>query len=83
MTKKNLKTLMAGTTTLLLGLNVFASPVQAAADGQSGAALGKEVISDQQGATGTDSTGNSGSEQQASATNDSKAVTEKSGIYED
>ena len=83
MTKKNLKTLMAGTTTLLLGLNVFASPVQAAADGQSGAALGKEVVSDQQGATGTDSTGNSGSEQQASATNDSKAVTEKSGIYED
>ena len=83
MTKKNLKTLMAGTTTLLLGLNIFASPVQAAADGQSGAALGKEVVSDQQGATGTDSTGNSGSEQQASATNDSKAVTEKSGIYED
>lgn len=74
---------MAGTTTLLLGLNVFASPVQAAADDQSGAALGKEVVSDQQGATGTDSTGNSGSEQQASATNDSKAVTEKSGIYED
>ena len=40
MTKKtNLKTLMAGTTTLLMGLNVFVSPVQAAAQGRSGTAL--------------------------------------------
>ena len=39
MTRNNLKTLMAGTTTLLLGMNVFVSPVQAAEQGQSGAAL--------------------------------------------
>ena len=40
MTKKtNLKTLMAGTTTLLMGLNVFVSPVQAAEQGKSSAAL--------------------------------------------
>lgn len=38
-TRNNLKTLMAGTTTLLLGMNVFVSPVQAAEQGQSGAAL--------------------------------------------
>lgn len=34
--KTNLKTLVAGTTTLLMGLNVFVSPVQAAEQGESG-----------------------------------------------
>ena len=45
--KTNLKTLVAGTTTLLMGLNVFVSPVKAAAN-QSEAALGKEAIAAQQ-----------------------------------
>lgn len=53
--KTNLKTLMAGTTTLLMGLNVFVSPVQAAA-GQSGAALTEAKTSGTAGKPGDDET---------------------------
>ena len=53
--KTNLKTLMAGTTTLLMGLNVFVSPVQAAA-GQSGAALTEAKTTGTAGKPGDDET---------------------------
>lgn len=48
---------MAGTTTLLLGMNVFATPVQAAVDGQSAAALGKAAVEQTTGTSGKGSTG--------------------------
>lgn len=54
---KNMKALMAGTTTLLLGMNVFATPVQAAVDGQSAAALGKAAVEQTTGTSGKGSTG--------------------------
>lgn len=60
--KTNMQAIMAGTTTLLLGMNVFATPVQAAVgsqavDDQSGATLGKAAVEQTTGTSGKGSTG--------------------------
>ena len=96
MTKKtNLKTLMAGTTTLLMGLNVFVSPVQAAAQGRSGTALTGASAGGTENGTGQQNGQKDGDQSKASSqpqpqvassgdnNTDTKSVTENSGIYED